>query len=104
MNPRCEAIGKYVVPLFRSMLAKELINTYNLTQVEAAQRLGTTQAAISQYVNSKRANRGMEQFDDIVPKIQAMASETAKRLANKEISPEEVTIDFCKLCSSLCCK
>jgi len=46
----------------------------------------------------------MEQFDAIVPKIQAMASETAKRLANKEISPEEVTIDFCKLCSSLCCK
>jgi predicted transcriptional regulator len=86
------------------MLAKELINTYNLTQVEAAQRLGTTQAAISQYVNSKRTNRGMEQFDAIVPKIQAMASETAKRLANKEISPEEVTIDFCKLCSSLCCK
>jgi len=104
MNPRCEAIGKYVVPLFRSMLAKELINTYKLTQVEAAQRLGTTQAAISQYVNSKRAHRGMEQFVDIVPKIQAMASETAKRLANKEISSEEVTIDFCKLCSSLCCK
>ena len=40
MNPRCEAIGKYVVPLFRSLVAKELINTYNLTQVEAAQKTG----------------------------------------------------------------
>ncbi len=104
MNPRCEAIGKYVVPLFRSLVAKELINTYNLTQVEAAHRLGTTQAAISQYVNSKRAIQGMEQFDDIVPKIQAMASETAKRLANKEITSDEVTVDFCKLCVSFCCK
>ena len=46
----------------------------------------------------------MEQFGDIVPKIQAMASETAKRLANKEITSDEVTVDFCKLCSSLCCK
>lgn len=104
MNPRCEAIGKYVVPLFRSLVAKELINTYNLTQVDAAQRLGTTQAAISQYINSKRASKGIEQLGDILPKIQVMAGETAKRLANKEISPDEVTVDFCKLCSSFCCK
>jgi len=102
MNPRCEAIGKYVVPFFRSLVARELINTYNLTQVEAAKRLGTTQAAISQYINSKRASKGMEQFGDLVPKIQAMACETAKRLAKKEITPDEVTVDFCKLCASFC--
>ena len=104
MNPRCEAIGKYVVPFFRSLIAKELINTYKLTQVEAAQRLGTTQAAISQYINSKRANKGMEQFSDTVPKIQAMANETAKRLANREITADQVTLDFCKLCLTLRCK
>ncbi len=105
MNPRCEAIGKYVVPLFRSMVAKELINTYNLTQTEAAQRLGTTQAAISQYINSKRASKGLEQFgDDVMPKIQAMANNTAKRLVDKEVTMDDVTVDFCKLCMSFCCK
>jgi len=104
MNPRCEAIGKYAVPLFRSFVAKELINTYKLTQVEAAQRLGTTQAAISQYIHSKRANKGIEQIGGIVPQIQKMANETAKRLANAEVSPDDVTVDFCKLCSSFCCK
>ena len=105
MNPRCEAIGKYVVPLFRSMVAKELIGTYKLTQTEAAHRLGTTQAAISQYINSKRACKGLEQFgSDIEPKIQAMATETARRLANGEITVDQATVDFCKLCTSLCCK
>lgn len=104
MNPRCEAVGKYAVPLFRSLVAKELINTYNLTQVEAARRLGTTQAAISQYIHSKRASKGTEQLGDIVPKIQAMASETAGRLLKKEMTPDEVTVDFCRLCSSFCCK
>ena len=64
MNPRCEAIGKYVVPLFRSLVAKELINTYNLTQVEAAHRLGTTQAAISQYIHSKRASRAWRAWNN----------------------------------------
>ena len=33
-----------------------------------------------------------------------MANETAKRIANKEITPDEVTVDFCKLCASFCCK
>jgi len=101
MSARCETIGKYVLPVFRSLVAKELVNTHHLTQVEAAQRLGTTQAAISQYVNSKRAIRRTEQFGSIRPKIQAMASIVAKRLANKEIVWDEVTVTFCQLCSSL---
>jgi len=104
MNLRCEAVGKHVVPFFRSLVAKELVGTYNFTQVEAARRLGTTQAAISQYINSKRASKGMEQFGDIVPQIQTIASEIAKGLANKEITSDEVTVDFCKLCTSICCK
>jgi uncharacterized protein len=100
MGSRCEIIGKYVLPVFRSLIAKELINTHKLTQVEAAQRLGTTQAAISQYINSKRAFKGTEQFGDILPELQAMAHATAKQLADREITYEEISIDFCKLCST----
>jgi predicted transcriptional regulator len=102
MSPRCETIGKYVLPLFRSLVAKELINTYKLTQVEVAKKLGTTQAAISQYVNSKRAYKGAEQFEGILPRLQTMAKSAARRLANNELNPDEVSVDFCKLCSSVC--
>lgn len=101
MAARCEAVGKYVLPVFRSLVAEELVRTYNLTQVEAAKRLGTTQAAISQYLSSKRANKSTEQFSDILPKIRAMARETAKRLANNEMNADEVALDMCKLCSIL---
>ena len=100
MANRCETIGKYVLPVFRALVAKELVNTHHLTQVDAAKKLGTTQAAISQYVTSKRAIKGSERFAAMLPKIQAMASETAKRLANNEVSWDEVTLDFCKLCST----
>ena len=98
MSARCETIGKFIVPVFRSLVAKELICTFNLTQVEAAKKLKTTQAAVSQYLNSKRAIRGAEQFSDILPKIQIEAKETAKRLAKNETNWDEVTLDFCKLC------
>jgi predicted transcriptional regulator len=100
LAPRCETIGKYVLPIFRSLVAKELVKTYNLTQLETAKKLGTTQAAISQYINSKRAFKGAGHLNSVLPKIQAIAFETAKRLAEDEISADEVTLDFCKLCST----
>ena len=102
MSARCETIGKYVLPVFRSLVAKELVTAHKLTQIEAAHRLGTTQAAISQYVNSKRAFKGTEQFGNILPKLQAMARVTAKQLANREITHEDISLDFCKLCLTFC--
>ncbi len=102
MSARCETIGRYVLPVFRSLVAKELITAHHLTQIEAAQKLGTTQAAISQYVNSKRALKGTEKFGDVLPQLRAVAIETANRLARNDARPEEVGIDFCKLCPSFC--
>jgi predicted transcriptional regulator len=98
MSARCESIGKYVLPVFRAEVAKELVNTYHLTQVEAAQKLKTTQAAISQYLNAKRATKGTQDFTDILPKIQTTAKQVANQLAHQETTWEKVTEDFCKLC------
>jgi predicted transcriptional regulator len=102
MSPRCETIGKYVLPVFRSLVARELVNTYKLTQVETAKKLGTTQAAISQYINSKRAFKGKEQIGELLPQIRDIAKKTAKHLAKGNLTSKEVSIDFCKICSSFC--
>ncbi len=104
MDPQCEIIGKYVLPIYRSLLAKELVQKYHLSQTETAKKLGTTQAAISQYLSSKRAYKGMQQVEEFMPKLQIMAQDTAKKLANKEIESNEITTDFCGLCSTLCRK
>ena len=100
MVARCETIGKYVLPVFRSLVAKELVNTYHFTQVDAALKLGTTQAAISQYINSKRAFKETERIGDLKPRLQALANETARRLAKGEMKAEQITFAFCKLCPS----
>ena len=100
MDPQCEIVGKYVLPIFRSMLAKELVQKYNLSQTEAARKLGTTQAAVSQYLSSKRAYKGIEHVEVFMPKLQTMAHETARKLINKEITAEDVTPGFCTLCAT----
>jgi len=97
----CELVVRYLLPIYRSLIAKDLIEKYHFTQVTAAEKLGTTQAAISQYVHSKRGLRGVKHFGKILPMIQAVAAETAKRLASGEIDAEEAMSAFCKLCNSL---
>jgi len=84
------------------MLAKELVQKYHLSQTETAKKLGTTQAAISQYLSSKRAFKGIEHVEEFLPKMEAMAGETAEKLMSKEIAAGDITIDFCRLCSSFC--
>jgi len=101
MSARCETVNKHVLPLFRALVAKELLCNYKLTQVEVAKKLGTTQAAISQYLNSKRAIKGTEQLTEIMPKVQALARETAEELARKEAGEDDPPLDFCKLCRTL---
>ena len=44
----------YVIPAIRRELAKAMINT-GLTQKEIAKIMGITEAAVSQYIHSKRA-------------------------------------------------
>ena len=45
----------YVLPVIRKELAKELIN-YGLTQKQIAEKMNITEAAVSQYINEKRAS------------------------------------------------
>lgn len=100
MLSKCEVIGKYILPVFRALVAKELLESHNFTQVKTAAILGTTQAAVSQYINSKRAYKGIRELDEFMPRIQTIAKNTASRIANGELKPEEVTVDLCTICSA----
>ena len=46
----------YLIPALRRELARTFIEKYDLSQKKAADILGITEAAISQYLNSKRAS------------------------------------------------
>ena len=101
MYPPCESIARYVLPVFRSLVAKELVEKYGFTQVEAAKKLGTTQAAISQYLHSKRGFGGANHLKKTLPKIHKSASEIAKRIVTEGMSPDEFMSSFCNLCKNL---
>jgi predicted transcriptional regulator len=101
MSTSCESVARRILPLYRSFVAKELVKKYDYTQVQAAKKLGTTQAAISQYLTSKRGHKKIQNYDEIAPLVQNAASEVSERLTTTEMSPEEFGDSFCDLCKVL---
>jgi len=52
----CEEIVWYLLPIIRKEFAKSLIKDHGLTQRKAAEKLGITEAAVSQYILKKRGD------------------------------------------------
>jgi predicted transcriptional regulator len=74
-----EIISKSALPALRAMISKRLIEKYDMTQQEAADRLGLTQASISNYA---RKARGVMLNLDTDPNIVRAADEVAAELAS----------------------
>ena len=100
MRPPCEIVVRYVLPAFRSMVTKELVEKHGFTQVAAAKKLGTTQAAISYYLDAKRGGNQLKQLGSN-PAIQAAIISIAEGIASNRMKAEEAMTAFCDLCNDL---
>lgn len=89
-----------VLPAFRSLVARQLIENYNFSQVAAAKKLGTTQASISHYLYSKRGEKMVKQLE-ASSAVQAIVNEIAEGIAANKTSPFDAMLQFCKLCEAL---
>ena len=91
---------QFVLPAFRSLIAKRLIQNYRLSQVAAAAKLGTTQASISHYLYSKRGDKRVKQLE-ASPSVRAIVDEIARGIAINKLSPFDAMLHFCRLCKAL---
>jgi len=99
MRPPCEPVVKLVLPAFRSLVAKELIDKYHFSQVAAAKKLGTTQAAISHYLYSKRGAKRMKELEANAS-VLSVANQVASGIATQSLSPLDAMLKFCELCKA----
>ncbi len=74
---------RYILPAIRRELAGTLIKEHKLNQKEAANILGLTEAAISQYQHSKRAKEVIFS-DDVVNEIRKSADRLLADKKNKQ--------------------
>jgi uncharacterized protein len=90
----CELIVWYVLPSIRRELARELVDTYHLSQAEVARRFGVTDAAISQYLKAKRGTskeiQNSGKYEDFKKEIEA----SAVRMMNGS----DIVTETCRIC------
>jgi predicted transcriptional regulator len=99
VRPACEYSIRYLLPAFRSTVARRLVYDYGMTQQEVAELLGTTQAAVSHYLSSRRAKLVKVCENSSIVKKYAM--QVASKLASKEMNVDEANNFFCNMCIKL---
>ena len=99
MRCKCEVAVHDILPVARALLAKKLVDVYDLSQTDAAKRMGMSQPAISQY---KKDIRGMKDvsFKDN-GKFLDVINDIAKRIAKGSVTPEQMPGEMCRLCNAI---
>ena len=98
MPAPCEVAVKSVIPAIRAYVAKQLIQTYEMKQIDVAELLGITQTAVSKYVGNVR---GQALKIDRENEIQDMMNEIASRLADRRTSGPQLMLEFCGVCKAV---
>jgi len=91
----CEVAVKSLVSAIRSVIARELIQSYGLKQRDVANLLGVTQTAVSKYTRHVRGT--VIKIED-VEEVQPTIKEIVVSLANGHMSKYELVTKFCVAC------
>ncbi|ATZ60606.1 MAG: helix-turn-helix domain-containing protein [Methanosarcinales archaeon Met12] len=94
MKSPCELIVWYVLPSIRYELTKELLKL-GLSQKEVSERLGITQAAVSQYVKEKRG-KTMKFKEEAKDAIRRLTNDIAEDGAFDDLIPR-----LCRICTQI---
>jgi len=96
----CEVVVRQLLPSFRYLVAKELVENHHYSQTDAAKKVGTTQAAISQYFHAKRGRRWSSQ-SKLLSVMEPHAISIASKIADGRVSTVDSAHLFCALCKGL---
>jgi predicted transcriptional regulator len=100
MKTPCEDIIKEIIPTIRALIAKDLCSKYGFTQIEAAKKLGITQAAISQYISLKRGGKKLRKIKAL-PEVKSLIKEISKGIAEEKISEKDLSNKICLICKTI---
>jgi len=99
MKPFCEVVVASVLPAVRSIITRELLIKYNMTQQDAADLLGITQAAVSQYNKQSRGSKVklLEKEEDLMKTIDQLT----KDIVDKKMNTKDINKRFCQICKTI---
>lgn len=97
MKPPCIIVVRYILPAIRVLIAKELVEKHGLKRVRAAEKMGITPAAVTQYLKKVRGETKVKMVEDSDEAVKII-SDLANNIAKDEASPYDVLQNICKIC------
>lgn len=98
MKPPCEIIVTKILPHVRANIVKILVKEYKMKQIEVSERLGITQASVSQYITSTRGDD--KELMVLFPETLEYAQGIAEKIAEGEEMDLQVAL-LCDMCTKL---
>lgn len=99
LKPPCEMMVRVHLPHIRRSLAQRLMGR-GVSQREAAEKLGLTQAAVSQYMSEKRGSEDPDLLSELGV-IDGLLEDFARSLAEDDLEDEERVLGLCNICEEL---
>jgi len=99
MKPFCEIIVSSILPALRAIVTKNLMEDYGYSQTKAAQVLGISQPAISQYKKEIRGSgvKVLQSNKEVMKAIKKMSEE----IASGNAKPIQLQKRFCEICGTI---
>ncbi|MEM0231275.1 MAG: helix-turn-helix domain-containing protein [Candidatus Woesearchaeota archaeon] len=91
----CEEVIWKTLPAMRRELARIMVEELKISRREASEKLGITEAAISQYLKNKRGSKVI-----FTPQEIKLLKKAALKMANLSDS-EMLSKEFCAVCSAV---
>ncbi len=95
----CEIFVSRVLPAIRAIVAERLIEKYKLTQMQAASKMGLTQAAVSHYLRAKRGAKAYKLIKgkpEIMEALEALVDEIYEKGAS-----DITALRMCEICEKI---
>lgn len=99
MKTYFEIIAQDILPAMRALIAKELMEKHGFTQTVAADKMGVTQAAVSQYMRNIRGFRVKKLENDEKTLIQI--SELSNKIAEGKMNIKDSREEMCNICEAI---
>jgi predicted transcriptional regulator len=94
----CEIGVKTVLPAMRSLMARAIVEKYEMKEKQAAEILGLSQSAISRY---SKKNRGNILTIENEPEVQALIDQLVGLLLHVPQQKKEIVKLFCQTCKTI---
>lgn len=99
MRVICEVVVSDILPTLRSLITKELVQNYNLSQIEVSKKLGITQPAVSQYKSGVRGSKAKKILGN--KKVMNEIKKLVGEIARNDFVPVDIHVKICRLSEKL---